>query len=573
MTVGVQEVVKNSVLQTSVCIVGGGAAGITLALRLDELGIPSVLLESGTEKLDEKTQALYQGFVEDERLHSPPDKYRQRRWGGSTTIWGGRCMPFDPIDFERRAYIDQSGWPIEYKDVARYYPLANCLVEAGHYDYDGRSALGSNPRPLIEGFQSDIVSSEGLEKFSCPTNFAHRYQRRLAVSKHVTVIFRSNVVSVRLRSNDGAFEAFHVKTLDGNDFTVQASVGIIATGGLETARLLLAGSSDRAEGIGNFHDVVGRYYMCHIAGNVGTLSISKPLSAVRHGYEITPDGIYARRRLSLNAKKQRELGVGNVVARLHFSKITDPSHRNGVLSGLFVAKRFISYEYAKRLNDGQSLGARTLLSHLRNIVADPLDTASFLTHWVTKRTLADRKFPSVILKNRTNRFSLDVHGEQRPLKESRVSLTQERDALGMPKLNVQWRYAQEDIETVKKTLDVFAEAFARAGIGSFSYDPEHLESDLTQFGAYGGHHIGTARMGEDPRTSVVDCDCQVHDTRNLFLAGSAVFPTSSQANPTLTIVAMALRLADTVARRLNVHVASPPASPTEQADETVRGTL
>ena len=183
-------------------------------------------------------------------------------------------------------------------------------------------------------------------------------------------------------------------------------------------------------------------------------------------------------------------------------------------------------------------------------MADPVDTTAFLAHWIARRTLAQRKFPSVILRNRTNRFSLEMHCEQIPRHDSRITLGSKVDALGMPQLRIDWRYSAGDIESARRTLDVMAQEFERSGVGRLDYDGATLEQDLMRFGAYGGHHLGTTRMGTDPRTSVVDADCQLHSVRNLFVAGSAVFPTSSQANPTLTLIALSLRLGRHLAQRL-----------------------
>ncbi|HEY1227818.1 MAG TPA: GMC family oxidoreductase, partial [Ramlibacter sp.] len=146
--------------------------------------------------------------------------------------------------------------------------------------------------------------------------------------------------------------------------------------------------------------------------------------------------------------------------------------------------------------------------------------------------------------------SLEVQGEQQPLASSRVQLTRDADALGMRKLKVDWRYCAADIESVARTLDLLAGELERTGVGRFDYDRDELEGDLMRYGAYGGHHIGTTRMGTQPGTSVVDADCKVHSVSNLYVAGSAELPTSSQANPTLTIVALALRLADRLTQRL-----------------------
>jgi len=537
-------------LWADVCIVGGGAAGISLALSLSGQGLKIVLLEGGHDSEHAPTQALYAGEVADARLHSPPDKYRQRRMGGSTTIWGGRCVPFDPIDFETRGQVPYSGWPLSYSDLLPFYPEANALCEAGRFSYDADEALGPAAPPLVRGFDSAAVRTSSLERFSCPTDFGKRYAKRLRLAPDVKVLLGANCTAVRLEAGGHAVDELDAATLAGQRFRVAARVAVLATGGLETARLLLASRDVASAGIGNEHDAVGRYYMCHIAGNVGTLSVRGAPQDVRHGYELSPEGVYCRRRLSIAADQQRSRGLANSVARLHFPRITDPRHRNGVLSGLFLSRRLISYEYGKRLNDGTAATPGLYARHLLNVVSDPIDTTAFLAHWVARRTLAQRKFPSVILRNRTNRFSLEIHGEQIPRPDSRVTLTERTDVLGMPQLRVDWRYSREDIESVDRTLQLIAQEFERTGAGRLEYDRGTLEEDLMRFGAYGGHHIGTARMGGDVRTSVVNADCQVHTVRNLFIAGSAVFPTASQANPTLTLVALSLRLGKHLSRRL-----------------------
>ena len=543
-----------TVLPADVCIVGAGPAGIAAALALSGKGLSIVLLESGRRGPDAASQALGEGEVADVQLHSPPHRYRQRGLGGSTAIWGGRCMPFDPIDFEARAHVPLSGWPIGYGDLLPYYPAANRLAEAGRFAYDARDALPGS-RPLIAGFSSDTVNTNGLERFSCPTDFGKRYERRLQVAGDIRVLLGANCTAIRLQADGRSVRELEVKTLAGNHLRVAPRATVLATGGLETARLLLCSNDVFAHGVGNAHDVVGRYYMCHIAGNVGTLTVPGAAAGVRHGYELSPDGVYCRRRLTIAAEAQRSRGLLNTVARLHFPRITDPAHRSGVLSGLFLARRLISYEYGKRLQSTAPLPPGTTARHFLNVLRDPLDTTAFLAHWLRRRTLAHRKFPSVILRNRTNRFSLEVQAEQQPLAASRVMLTDRQDALGMRQLRVDWRYARADIESVAGTLDLIASELERTGAGRFTYERATLEEDLLHYGAYGGHHIGTARMGTDPRTSVVNADCRLHAVNNLYVAGSAAFPTSGQANPTLTLIALALRVAAHLEQQLKTRPA------------------
>jgi choline dehydrogenase-like flavoprotein len=332
-------------------------------------------------------------------------------------------------------------------------------------------------------------------------------------------------------------------------FSVAPAQVVLATGGLEIPRLLLASRARHADGIGNGYGQVGRYYMCHIAGTLGALTLDVPRDAVANGYEVADDGTYCRRRLALTPAAQREAGVASSVVRLHFPSIPNPAHRTGALSALYLAKPFISYEYAKRLTGEGAGGMAVWLRHVLNVATDPFGTAGFLLHWARRRTLSARKFPSVIVRPRVNRFTLDYHAEQQPNFASNVALGSGTDALGMPKLRIDWRYTPLDVQTAKATLRLLQQDLAAWGHGQLSYDPDGIEAAITRDGAYGGHHIGTARMGASPTSSVVDGDGRVHGMRNLSLAGSAVFATSSQANPTLTIVALALRLADHLKRQ------------------------
>jgi len=546
MILDANSVPTGSTLQAEVCVVGAGAAGISLALSLQEAGIDVLLLESGGDQADTRNQALYAGSVADERMHSPLDRYRERRFGGSTTIWGGRCMPYDALDFEPRAQIAHSGWPIGMDALHPYYEAANKLCEAGDFAYTAEEAFTTPRRPLIAGFKEDVFSTNTLERFSCPTDFGARYRQRL-INGACRVVQHANVGAIELDETRRQVDHIQVRTLGGTAFTVRARRFVLAAGGLETVRLLLASPGASGQGVGNARDVVGRYYMCHLAGTIGTLSFTDPRS-VYHGYEMSDEGIYCRRRLALRPQVQDRLSTGNFIARLHHPRITDPAHHTGILSLLYLAKAVIPYEYGKRLHGEEKMKGGQWLAHLRNVLIDAPATAVFLTHWLRHRTLAARKFPSVIVYPRRPRYSLDFHAEQEPNPASRVSLSDARDELGMRRLHVDWRYTERDVHTVKASLAALAQSMRDSGVGSFDYAPDEVEHEMTRYGAYGGHHIGTARMGNDPADSVVDADCRLHELDNLYVSGAAVFPTSSQANPTLTIVAMALRLGDHLKR-------------------------
>ena len=536
-------------IHTDVCIVGAGAAGITLALELARSQLNVLVLESGGLTAEDESQRLYEGAVADAKLHSPPDRYRQRRFGGTTTIWGGRCAPLDAIDLENRDYVPLPGWPFGLDTLLPYYARANRLCEAGAFQYHTADAFSRQLRPLIDGFRSQHFSTDTLERFSCPTDFGARYGHRLRKSTRVRVLLHANLTRINIGANARAVESLAVRTVAGTEITVRAGQVVLATGGLEVPRLLLANRDVWQHGIGNDRDVVGRYYMCHMAGTIGTLRLERPQASIWHGYDVTDDGVYSRRRFALLPAIQRKLRIGNFIARLHHPRITDPAHRSAVLSALQLAQGMISYEYGKRLHGDEHTGVRAWMAHVRNVLSAPWEVAAFAHHMARDRFLAPRKFPSIIVRPPGGRYSLDFHAEQLPNPSSRIQLTQERDALGMPRMLVDWRYDPWDVRTVREAVRLFAEDIGSSGVGTFEYDPESIEAEMTRYGAYGGHHLGTARMGTDPATSVVDPDCRIHGLDNLYVAGGAVFPTSSQANPTLTIVALAIRLAEHLCRR------------------------
>jgi choline dehydrogenase-like flavoprotein len=536
----------DTALEADLCIVGAGAAGIATALQFEYGPVQVLVLESGGLAEDARTQQLYAGSVVDEKLHSPPDTDRQRRFGGSTTIWGGRCVPMDPIDFERRDFIPLSGWPLDRASLDPFYAQANRLCEAGEYAYTAGAAFRDPARPvrpIIDGFASPDFTTDTLERFSCPTDFGARYGHRLRAASNIRVLLGANVTGVNLSADGTKVESLTVQTLGGRRLSARARVVVLAVGGLEVARLLLASRDVHRDGVGNAHDVVGRYYMAHLAGTLGSLKFNGPLSSVHHGYDIAADGTYCRQRIAVTAQAQRRERIGNFVARLHHPRITDPAHHSAILSLLYLSRIFIPYEYAKRLHGDHHGTAAEWLAHLRNLAGGPFDAVRFAWHMLRDRRLAERKFPSIIIRSSANLYSLDFHAEQQPNAASRVTLGDERDALGMPRIRIDWRYTAGDVDTVCRAIALLARDINASGLGRFDYDPATVEFEMTRYGAYGGHHIGTTRMGDDPRTSVVDADCRVHGVRNLYIAGAAVFPTSSQANPTLTLVALALRLA------------------------------
>ena len=537
----------NAELQCDLCIVGAGAAGITLALQLVRSKHRIIVLESGGAKLKAKQQALYHGEVAD-GAHPPAHLYRLRRLGGSTAIWGGRCVPLDEHDFQKRPHIPLSGWPFNRSALQPFYERAQTLLEAGVFDYSASTAL-LDGGGLVEGFRDPDMLAESLERFSPPTNFWKRYRAELAKSAAVIVI---NCATCLRLSGGQAVTRLECVSAGDLRFSVRAHFVVLAVGGLETVRVLAH------SGYGNHSGMLGRTYMCQIEAALGQLRLSPPNRDVQFGFERTNDGIYCRRRFTLRAEKQDALGTLNAAIRLHHANVVDASHRHPVLSGMYLAKKVIIPEYARKFTVLELEAMRRSrndaglwLGHVRNVTFGAPRLARFAWDWVYRRYLGYPRIPYVALRNAAGIYPLDLNGEQAPNPESRVLLAGETDRYGVPRLKIDWRASELDFHTLSMMLRELRRAVHGCGCGTIGYDEERLDQDVQASAVpIGGHHIGTARMSESPSSGVVNADGRVYHVNNLYVAGSATFPTSGQANPTLTIVAMALRLAQHLEARL-----------------------
>jgi choline dehydrogenase-like flavoprotein len=537
---------KNSDQQNDVVIVGGGAAGLTLAHALGATGRSVLLFEAGGDKRTKASQEFYRGELVDKVVHPSTDNYRVRAIGGTSTIWGGRAIPFDPIDFEKRDWVPASGWPFGREALAGYYGRAMDAAEAGRPEFFPEGALPGAQKELAPGLDGDLVQTT-VERFSKPTNFWRRYGEELTRSDRVRIVKDAPVVHIQLAADGNSVDWIEVASPDGSRTKVRGRSYVLALGGLETTRLLLASNDVRQAGIGNDSDHLGRNYMSHLCATSGTISFAGPPDGVAYDYARDAEGIYVRRRLWLTERAQRDFSLLNTTFRTHLPEPADPSHGDAILSAMFLVKDMVLYEYSRKFVENPvSWGGR--LRHVKNIATQPFRLASFGTNWLQKRTFAERKLPSVVLGSRDNRYELEFHAEQAPNPDSRLTLSSERDAFGMPRLKVDWRITELDLLSLEKSYDLLARELALRGAGKLDFDREKLAYKAKRHGIVGGHHIGTTRMSIDPRDGVVDPDCLVHGVGNLYVASASVFPTSGQANPTLTLLALTFRLAEQLGR-------------------------
>lgn len=532
-------------LKCDVVIVGSGAGGMSVARELLNSSLDVIVLEGGGYHEETKTQDLYRGEVAGPGFHSELHRHRRRRFGGTTTVWGGRCAPLSALDFETRPYLPYSGWPVSWSEMDRYYERAHEHCECGRYTYKASEALPEGHTPLIPGFQSDEVTQDLIWRFSLPTDFGRRDAAALKTSKRVSVYLHANCLGV-LSTRDGAqVTGLRVASLRGNEFVVRARHYVLAAGCLETARLLLVSKDACPNGLGNQRDLVGRFYGGHMTGDLCSASFTPKGGPVIWNYERSHEGVYCRRTLTLLPETLRREQLQNMRVTLSHPPIPEASHRNGILSAAYLVKRFlvdkIPPEFSKALAE---TSYRDIRGHLSNVVLDAPNLARFSVHWLRRRILARRKFPSIAFPSPNQTYCLHFDAEQAPNPENRVQLLTEKDALGLPRLRVNWRSSERDVESALRGFQIIKREFERTGVGRMNSSDAEVVENIRQGACVGAHQFGATRMAADPSRGVVDANCRVHGIDNLFIATSSVFPTVGYANPVLTIVALGIRLAD-----------------------------
>ncbi len=478
-------------LTPDLAIIGGGPAGITLALALANTPIKMLLLESGGVEFDAATQALYAGEESGVR-YIPLDATRLRYLGGGTNHWGGWSRPLDRIDFERRDWLPFSGWPFPREEIEPYFARAQHLIEAGPFLYD-KLANGVLPGPLLPLGKGGLYNS--FFQFSqwhgnpqhLPTAFGHRYSEQLKRIPNLQLMLHANVTGLRLAKDVRWLDHLDVATLSGRKFTVKPRHTVLACGGIENARLLLASNDVIAAGVGNENDLVGRYFADHAIPRDNA-------TVVVFGGEIA--GYYKTTKDAQGA---------------HFRATISPT------------------EAFRR--DRQLLGA--LITVEQHVGLDALGQAAVET---ASGALG-------INASEAHAYSLGVGLELTPDPDRRVMLTSARDALGMPRLKLSMTIADDDLARYREVLNELGRQLLASKTGMLRID-RHSRADWLSVMDWGNHHLGTTRMHDDAKQGVVDANSQVHGLANLFVAGSSVFPTYSASNPTLNLVALTLRLAD-----------------------------
>jgi len=496
-------------------VIGAGAAGLTIAHRMSHAGLPCVVLEAGGARPSRQSQSFYWA----RRSGAPNHSYaysRFRALGGSTTFWTGQCVELEEEDFLGRGEVVPA-WPFRKSELSEYYRAAAELL---HLPSEGRTDLA--PDDALRCPEADFHEV----RLSPVRNFAEAGALMHHGTTPARIILNAPVTEI---SPDDALErirSVRISLPDGRRVTCEARVFVLATGGVENARLLLL-SNDRApRGLGNPHDLVGRYFMDHAYMNAGTVTrTSGALKRLAVG--------------SIDAQRDR----CGAIAVLH-ARTSDDN----------AAALFLTEQPAFAMSQLITTPQGRAMSHLSQIArAERFAGSDTWPHLVElarrpNRTAALIAGRAASIMRPTRACAVRLFCETTPLFESRVRLTDARDGLGLPRAEVDWRVREDDKRGPARLLAVLRDALDAQGAtlqADFDICPGH-PWPASFIG--GKHHMGTTRMSDSCRTGVVDATCRVHGLANLYVAGSSVFPSSGWANPTLSIVALALRLSDELRR-------------------------
>jgi choline dehydrogenase-like flavoprotein len=491
-------------IEADLIIIGGGLAGIAIAKQWAGSGKRVAVLESGGLEADNDTQDLYRGAgalsAPDNASRDTSDYLHQsrfRRLGGSGNVWGGKCVPLDESDFAERSWLPLSGWPLTRAQMNPYYDRACALFEIAPFNRDWDRTPEPDRPPLIIDDARDFFSAP-----RCFTRFSgfadreafDRFRSDYAEAPNISVYLFANVTEIRRRGRQ--VRGLTVACLDGKRHSARARAYVLATGGIENARLMLANE------IGG--DWVGRCFQGHVnfgiynapEGRNSSLCISEP-----------------GRNMSLYTRADRDVTQCVLTSTLE-------GQRRYRIPNFTV----------------------TLFEESEPLAPDVVS----ITQLAAK---LDRGADAASARNLACYFKT----EQTPNPESRILLDAgSSDALGMPRVRLDWRFTALDLDLLERSVMALAQSLGGAGLGRVCWPADR--SAIVALMTPARHHMGTTRFGADIEHGVVDENCRVHGLRNLYVAGSSVFPTSGNANPTLTLIALAMRLSDHLKREMGVRV-------------------
>ncbi|NJR75187.1 MAG: GMC family oxidoreductase [Scytonema sp. CRU_2_7] len=509
MIIDARTLPEETVVDSDICIVGSGAAGIALTKEFLSKSYRVCLLESGGLEPDELTQSLSEG----EDVGFPYFKYikSSRSLGGNTNLWYAWCRPLDKIDFKYRSWVPYSGWPFTKEELLPYYNRAQKVCQLPYSDYEPAhllAAIGNSQLSLLPLYGNRIVTK--FWQFTVPPlRFGKTYQAELEDAKNIHTYLHANVVEIETNDTGQTVTRVKVACINGIKFWVSSKIFILAMGGIENPRLLLASNKVKNTGLGNQYDIVGRFFMEH-------------------------PHLYDSGKIIISNQKHYPL--------LYTEEAIE---QYSAIAGLFPSEELQEGEQILNYSATLSPSSSTELN------TNDLKVNKF-------EGLADNSFKKIVKRCLSHPliFNLQTKLEQAPDPNNRITLSREQDRLGVNKAKLNLKLSLIHKQTILRVQQIIDEELRRTGLGLLKIelsddDNSWPPSLFTEGGplAAGCHQMGTTRMHIDPKQGVVDENCRVHGMSNLYIAGSSVFPTGGSANPTLTIVALAIRLADCIQQK------------------------
>ena len=520
-------------LESDICIIGAGAAGITITREFIGANYNVILLESGAFQMDMATQSLYEGEDVGQN-YTKLESTRSRYFGGSTNCWGGWCRPLDAIDFEAREWIPNSGWPFDKATLDPYYDLAwkVCSIRNNNDISEGSENLSLLQNHNLLYLSKERVRTQ-ISYISPRPRFGEVYRNEIETAGNVRAILCATAIEIETNEFANEVTSVLVTTFTGKQLRVSSKRFVLATGGIENPRLLLASNRVATAGLGNQNDLVGRYFMDHPKLNYGELALNEatsPIELYDPYYTYFHSSIGAS--LSLSAQAQRTERLCN-----YHTWIISVYHGEDTFGGECVRNLYRAIRKKTMPDHFMETTPRFWLRNFGGVVADFPNAVA---------TVYGRLSRS---KRMRSKWALLNLCESVPNPDSRVTLSAKKDKLGQNKVCVDWRLSPLDKETIYRTQKIISGELERANIGRIENDCKNdFYCDLENNFTWSWHHMGTTRMHNDPKKGVVNANCKVHGISNFYIAGSSVFPTGGSDMPTMTIVALALRLADHLKR-------------------------
>lgn len=522
MFIDTRSLADNTAIDTDVCIIGGGAAGLTLAREFAHKQFNVCVLESGGMTMDRMTQKL-EKVVNVGRSYPKLQRLRPRFFGGATGLWGGHLVPLREVNFEKMDWMPYSGWPFGVSELAPYYERAAKMLRIKDYTFsttaqDLARSIGVPLFPFDPKVVESVISRYLSPSWNKAPSVGEVLYDELKDLPNVTFYLYANVTEMNAAANGGSLENVRGKTLAGNRFSVRAKYFILATGGIENARMMLLSNNVFANGLGNQNDLVGRFFMEHITYINGAI-VPKPGEAVRtmYGKVVDVGGAYSRCHIAIPEESVRRHKIPDFRSEIIITDKPEPGWLEKILGGI--------HEWSLDFHVLDSRIIRKLRPYMK---------------WDTNLAMAKKDDDKPVV------YRLSNYVEQVPNPDSRVTLADSRDMLGMRMAKMDWRLCDLDRHGIRVAHHIIRDEVERSGFGRMILQLPDTEDEILQGAKGGAHHMGTTRMSDNPKEGVVDAHSRVHGLANMYVAGSSVFPTGGYANPTFTILAMSIRLADHV---------------------------